>query len=170
MLNTRASGKKWQNLGQIWVNFGQNGSFLNFRQKSKTVIFFVRFSKKMRKTSVFWHFGPKRAKLGQNGPKMGHFRIFGEKVKTSPSYPFFFIFQNKKSENSNVRFRRKSGTRRRRQTERQRRVTIYRSESARWASDQKMNNRKKCKKPLFLGILGQNGPNWAQKGPFSNFR
>ena len=28
---------------------------------------------------------------------------------------------------------------------------------------------KKCKKPLFFGILGKNGPNWAQKGPYSNF-
>ena len=28
---------------------------------------------------------------------------------------------------------------------------------------------KKMQKPLFLGILGKNGPNWAQKGPFSNF-
>ena len=28
---------------------------------------------------------------------------------------------------------------------------------------------RETKKPLFLGILGKNGPNWAQKGPFSNF-
>ena len=64
--------------------------------------------------------------LGQNGPnwaKMGHFRIFGEKVKTSPSYPFFFIFQNKKSENSNARFRRKSGARRQ-TTERERETRV----------------------------------------------
>ena len=73
------------------------------------------FRKKCKKP-LFWGI------LGQNGPnwaKMGHFRIFGEKVKTSPSYPFFFIFQNKKSENYNARFRRKSGARRERgQTDR----------------------------------------------------
>ena len=34
------SGQKCPNLGQICVNFGQNRSFLNFRQKSETVIFF----------------------------------------------------------------------------------------------------------------------------------
>ncbi len=109
---------------QIWVNFGQNGSFLNFPQKSETVIFFrlqrVGFVQKIRrfqcavfeknaKNLCFWAFW---AKKGQIGPKRGHFRIFGQKVKTSRSYPFFFIFQNKKSENSNARFRRKSGGRR----------------------------------------------------------
>ena len=29
----------WPNLGHIWVNFDQNGAFLNFHLKSDTVIF-----------------------------------------------------------------------------------------------------------------------------------
>ena len=76
----------WPNLGQIWVNFGPNGSFLNFRQKNETVIFF---------------------RLG-----------FVQKIRRFQCAVF----------------------------------------------------EKKCEKPLFLGILGQKGSNWAKKGPFSNFR
>jgi hypothetical protein len=67
-----------------------------FRKNAKNIRFFA-----------FW------AKMSLNKPKMGHFRIFGEKMKTSPSNPFVFIFQNKKSENSNAWFLRKSGGRRR---------------------------------------------------------
>ncbi len=93
--------------GQIWVNFGQNGSFLNFPQKSETVIFFrlqrVGFVQKIRrfqcavfeknaKNLCFWAFW---VKMGQIGPKRGHFRIFGEKVKTSPSFPIFLFFKTK---------------------------------------------------------------------------
>ena len=44
------------------------------------------FSKKnAKKPPFFWHFGPKR----------DNFRIFSEKVKTSPSYPFFLFFKTK---------------------------------------------------------------------------
>ena len=80
----------------------------------------ARFSIKNAKNTVFGHFGTKRAKLGPKGA----------------------IFQNKKIENSNARFRRKSGGRREieRQTERQRQWRIYRQESAQWASDQQASN------------------------------
>ena len=93
---------------QIWVNFGQKGQFFKFPWKIKAVIIFwhqilgslqrignsnVQFSKKMRKTLIFWHFGPKRPILDQFWPKRGHFRIFGEKAKMSLFYSFFFIFQ-----------------------------------------------------------------------------
>ena len=115
--------------GQIQAKFGsilaKKGNFLNFPEKSKPSFFFdsrdqasckklgnsnAQFSKKMRKTPIFGHFGPKRPILDQKGPKRGHFRIFGEKAKTSLFYSFFFIFQYKKSENSNARIFRKIGT------------------------------------------------------------
>ena len=47
------------------------------------------FSKKMWKTTIFGHFGQIWVNFGQNGLKRGHFRIFGGKVKTSPSYSYF---------------------------------------------------------------------------------
>ena len=40
MSNIRASGQKWPNLGQIWVNFGQKGPLLKFPQKSENLNFF----------------------------------------------------------------------------------------------------------------------------------
>ena len=64
----------------------------------------------------FWAFW---VKMGQIGPKKSHFRIFGEKVKTSPSLPIFY-FQNRKFENSNARFRIKSVERRQRDRQRDR--------------------------------------------------
>ena len=65
---------KWQNLGQIWVNFGQKGPILNFPIKFENVISFRLqrlglvqklqnsnewIAKKCAKTSIFGHFGPK---------------------------------------------------------------------------------------------------------------
>ena len=65
---------------------------------------------KMLKTPIFGRFRPKRPILDNFWPKRGHFRIFGEKAKTSLFYSVFFIFQYKKSENSNVRIFGKMGT------------------------------------------------------------
>ena len=90
-------------LGQIWVNFCQKGPYLNFCQKNETGIFrlqrlgFVQkirkfqsaVSKKMIETAIFGHFDQIWVYFGQNGPIRDHFRIFGEKMKTSPSYTFF---------------------------------------------------------------------------------
>ena len=74
----------WPNLGQIWVNFDQKGTFLKFPKKAKMSFFFdsrdyasskklgksdARFSKKMRKTSIFCHFGPKSLILDSFWPK-----------------------------------------------------------------------------------------------------
>ena len=56
--------------------------------------------------------------------------------------PIHVLPNCKKLENSNARFWRKTGTRR--QTERQRGVTIYGSESARWASDQQAQTLSSC--------------------------
>ena len=64
----------------------------------------------MLKTPIFGHFGPKRPIFDHFWPKKGHFRIFGEKAKTSLFYSFFFIFQYKKSENSNAQIFGKMGT------------------------------------------------------------
>ena len=96
---------------QIWVNFGQNGSFFNFRQKSETVIFFrlqrLGFVQKIRKFQcalfeknaknlcflAFW------AKKGQIGPKWaqnGPFSNFRWKSENVTFLPIFFIFQNNK--------------------------------------------------------------------------
>ena len=73
---------------QIWVNFYQNGSFFNFRQKSETVIFFrlqrLGFVQKIRKFQCmvfnknaknlrFWAF---LAILAQNGQ---FWTVFGPK-------------------------------------------------------------------------------------------
>ena len=49
------------------------------------------FQKKYKKTLIwaFW------VKMEQIGSKRGHFRIFGEKVKTVPSFPIFLFFKIK---------------------------------------------------------------------------
>ena len=116
--------------GSNLAQFGPKWVIFEFSTKKRNRHFFrlqsLGFVQKIRKFQCtvfeknaknlcFWAF---LVKMGQIGPKRGHFRIFGEKVKTSPSFPIFFIFQNKKLENSNARFRRKSGGRR--ETERQR--------------------------------------------------
>ena len=118
-------GQIWINLGQIWINFGQKGPFFKFHRKTKALIFLdcrgqasckklgnsnAQFSKKMLKTPIFGQFGSKRPILNHIWPKRGHFRIFGEKEKMSLFYSFFFIFQYKKSENSNARIFGKMGT------------------------------------------------------------
>ena len=95
------------NLGQ----FGPKWVIFEFSTKKRNRHFFrlqrLGFVQKIRKfqCAVF----EKNAKNLQ----MVHFRIFGEKVKTSPFYPFFHL-SKQKSENSNARFRRKSGGRRQR--------------------------------------------------------
>ena len=48
--------------------------------------------------------------LGPNGPKIGHFRISDEKVKTSTSYPCLSFF--KKSKNHKIPMHGKYGGRR----------------------------------------------------------
>ena len=116
----------WPNIGQIRINFVQKGPFFKFPWKTKPVIFFGlqrlgflqknqeiptrSFRKKMLKTPHFWAFWAKKADLDHFWPKRGHFRIFGEKAKTSLFYSFFLIFQYKKSENSNARIFGKMGT------------------------------------------------------------
>ena len=47
------------------------------------------FLKKKCKKNIFGYFGPKRPILDHFWPKRGHFRIFGEKAKTSLFYSFF---------------------------------------------------------------------------------
>ena len=47
------------------------------------------------KNPIFGRFGPKRPILDHFWPKRGHFRIFGEKVKTSLFYSFFSFFNTK---------------------------------------------------------------------------
>ena len=99
------------NLGQIWVNIGQKGPFFKFPRKNKAVIFFglqrLGFLQKIRKfqcgvfeknvkTPIFGYFGPKRPILDHFWPKRGHFRIFGEKAKTSLFYSFFSFFNTNK--------------------------------------------------------------------------
>ena len=86
------------NLGQFWPKW----VIFEFSPKKRNRYFFrlqgLGFVQKIRKFQCevfeknaknlcFWAFWA----------KMGHFRIFGEKVKTSPSYPFFCIFQNKQA-------------------------------------------------------------------------
>ena len=71
---------------------------------------FLCFRKKNAKTIILGHFGQKRPILDHFWPKRGHFRSFGEKAKTSLFYSFFFIFQYKKSENSNAQIFGKMGT------------------------------------------------------------
>ena len=96
---------------QIWVNFDQNGSFLNFCQKSETVIFFrlqrLGFVQKIRKFQ--WALFEKNAKnlrffgiLGQKGPnwaKMGpKWAIFEFSVKKWKRHlltHFFLFFKTK---------------------------------------------------------------------------
>ena len=110
------------NLGQYWPK----RAIFKFPRKTKAAIFFglqrlgflqkIRkfqctvFEKKILKTPIFGYFGPKRPILDHFWLKRGHFRIFGEKAKTSRFYSFFFIFQYKKSENSNARIFGKMGT------------------------------------------------------------
>ena len=55
----------------------------------------ARFSQIKCAKPVFGHFGQIWINLGQNRPERGHFRILGEKVKTSPSYQFFLFFKTK---------------------------------------------------------------------------
>ena len=55
----------------------------------------AQFSKKMLKTHIFGHFGPKRPILDHFWPKRGHFRIFTEKAKMSLFYSFFSFFNTK---------------------------------------------------------------------------
>ena len=69
----------------------------------------MRSFQKKAKNPIFGHFGPKRPILDHFWPKRGHSLIFGEKAKTSLFYSFFFIFQYKKSENSNARIFGKMG-------------------------------------------------------------
>ena len=76
---------KWPNLGQIWVNFGQKGPFLNFPKKCENVIFFrlqrlglvQKISKfwwtdweKNAKNLHFWSFWAKKANFWQFLAKM----------------------------------------------------------------------------------------------------
>ena len=49
----------------------------------------------MQKTFIFGYFGPKRPILDHFWPKRGHFRIFGEKAKTSLFYSFFHFSMQK---------------------------------------------------------------------------
>ena len=94
------------NLGQFWPKW----VIFEFSPKSETGMFFrlqrlgvvqkirkfqCAVFKKNVKTTIFGHFGQIWVNFGQNGPKRGHFRIFGEKVKTLPSYPFFLFFKKK---------------------------------------------------------------------------
>ena len=79
---------------QIWVNFGKNGSFLNFEQKSETT-FFVRlqrlgFVQKIRKFPIRGF-----RKISENLQKQGTSSIL-EKVKTLPSYQFCVHFSKQK--------------------------------------------------------------------------
>ena len=60
----------------------------------------------MLKKTIFGHFGPKRPILDHFCPKRGHFRIFGEKEKTSLFYSFFSFFNTK---NQKILIRRFSG-------------------------------------------------------------
>ena len=87
--------------GQIWVNFGQNGSFLNLSRKSETFICFQLqilglkqkianskelIARKMRKT--FW---VKMANIGHSLANMGKTGFFSKSVwnifsvRTSPN-------------------------------------------------------------------------------------
>ena len=116
----------------------------------------MRF-KKNAKNLCFWAFW---VKMGQIEPKRGHFRIFGEKVKNSPSFPILFYFSKQKKLKFHCAISEKNWrTEIDRETDRQRRVTVYRSESARWASDQKLVNSKelivrKMQKTSIFGNFG----------------
>ena len=120
-------GSIWAKMGHFWIfNKKAKSSFfrlqrLGFMQRNRKFQFAV-FEKKNANNLCFWAFW---VKMDQIGPKRGHFWIFGQKVKTSPS----FFFQNKILENTNGRFQRKSGGWREtdRETDWQRRMTIYRS-------------------------------------------
>ena len=96
MLKTRASGQKWPTLVQCWPIM----AIFEFSPKKRNSHFFrlqrLGFVQKIREfqCAVFEKMLFLRI-LFQNGPKMDHFRIFGEKVKTSPSYPFFLFFKTK---------------------------------------------------------------------------
>ena len=134
------------NLGQFWPKWvifefstkKRNRHFfrlqrLGFVQKIRK----FRFSKKMQKTSVFGYFGSKWAKLGPEGA------IFEFSVKKWKRHllTHFFLFFKTKNHKIPMRGFGENLADGERQRDRQRRVTIYRSESARWASDQKHNFR-----------------------------
>ena len=82
--------------GSILAKKGQFSRLkrLGFLQKFRK--FQCAVFEKMLKTSIFGHFGPKRPILDHLWPKRGHFRIFGEKAKTSLFYSFFFHFSIQK--------------------------------------------------------------------------
>ena len=94
------------NLGKFWPK----RAIFQISPKTKAAIFFdcrgqasckklgnsnAQFSKKMLKTPVFGRFEPKRPIREHFWPKRGHFRIFGEKAKTSLFYSFFSFFNTK---------------------------------------------------------------------------
>ena len=136
---------------KFWVKFGPIWVIFKFSTKKRNRHFFplpeTRLcakiqeipmrgfqKKKNAKKLCFWAFW---VKMGQIGPKRGHFRIFGEKVKTSPSFPICFIFQKQKIRKFQCVVSEKNW---RTERDRQRDMTetcVYRSKSARWASDQK---------------------------------
>ena len=120
-----ASSQISQIIDQIWVNFGQKGPFFKFPWKTKAVIFFglqtIGFLQKIREfqcavfekmlqTPIFGHFGPKKVDFGPFLAKKVPFSNFRWKSENITFLLIFFIFQYKKSENSNVRIFRKMGT------------------------------------------------------------
>ena len=67
------------------IIFGlQRLSFLQKSRKFQRAVF-----EKNAKNPHFWAFWAKKADFGPFWPKRGHFRIFGEKAKTSLFYSFF---------------------------------------------------------------------------------
>ena len=106
----------------------------------------------MLKTPHFWAFWAKKADFGPFLAKKGSFsNFFGEKAKTSLFTYLFFIFQYKKSENSNVQIFGKMGTYKR----------TYGGESKSLSTP----SRDQKHKQYILQILIKNDP----KRPFLNF-
>ena len=141
-------GQIWAKMVHFWI-FDKKVKLSFFLTpeitlRAKIGKFQAPFSKNA-KNLCFWAFC---VKMGQIGPKRGHFRICGEKVKTSPSFPIFLFFGENLANGERLRDR---------QRHTQRRVTIYRSESTQWASDQKveLETHKKEEKGQNLIYRGQ---------------
>ena len=90
------------------------------RTKNLFEFFLKKKSKNLHKV---WgegsHNGDHKGKMWIFSPEiffLDFFINFKFSVKKVSSYPFYFLFKNKKLENSNARFRRKSGGRRETET------------------------------------------------------